>query len=75
MRTRLTRLVQSLAGGRREVTLFVDGSTVACPLRGDTNLETCLACAQLDEVEGEPVTRIRCHAQGTVPAAASQVAL
>jgi hypothetical protein len=75
MRTRLTRLAQSLPFGRRQVTLYVDGSTVACPLRGDTNLETCLACAHLDQVEGEPVTRIHCQLPGTVPATASQVVL
>ena len=45
MRTRLTRLTQSRHPGRRQVTPFVDRSTVPCPPRGDADLGRVPAAA------------------------------
>ncbi len=45
MRTRLTRLTQSRHPGPRQVTLFVDRSTMPCPLRADADLGTVPAAA------------------------------
>ncbi len=45
MRTRLTRRTQSRHAGPRQVTPFVDRSTVPCPLRGDADLGTVPAAA------------------------------
>lgn len=72
MGTRLTRIARSIRRPGRAVELLVDpAGMVPCPLRGDISVETCLACAQLDDVRGTPVSGIRCEVPGRVPAAAS----
>jgi len=41
-------------------TLYVGWGIVPCPRQGDISIEECLACPQLRQVDGDPITRIRC---------------
>lgn len=76
MGMRLPRFTLSLRRPGRTVELFVDESgMVPCPVRGDVGVETCLACAQLEDVRTGGPVRIRCEVPGRVPAGASHPGL
>ena len=43
--------------------LHVDRSMVPCPVRGDVELEVCLACPSLKKLVGDPITGLECEAR------------
>jgi len=52
----------------RTMRLAVDAGRVACPRDGDTDLEQCLACGFLDEVDdGERPRLVLCAWRAAVP--------
>jgi len=58
--------MQLTIGGRREaLRLAVAGGRVGCPREGDTDVEHCLACGYLDEVDdSERPQAITCRWRG-----------
>ena len=53
-------------GKRRDVPRLIDGTRVACPLRGvDVQIEECLACGKLRNIVNDDLPYVICGGKRT----------